>query len=319
MHQHIHEVKAQIEAIFPGTEAKVVPDYESTFGGHTVEAIEIDGWITIFQDGHWYETVDSIIGEKVQEHGRYGIQLAAYTPATRDEPEQVDVLEHGRYDHLGLAVLEAINLMVEARLNGIGQGLDYEAEQREKASAVIREIIESTSGNLRNPWYFYRCVYKSVSCGPMIGFKIDGSWVYGDELPNDIGAERIHGISVSSIVEGSDVEIPPTRFDENEEFTATDFWDAVDAVNKEAEFYWERDNTDWFRVWEHDTMLSTCHWTAFDGGLAWDDEPEDPLVKDIVEAAIKREYDKDMVPLPIRIELPGHGISIEGYENDSTY
>ena len=116
----------------------------------------------------------------------------------------------------------------------------------------------------------YRPIYKYTDCGPSIGFKIRGMpaehemregapwregegdvWFYCDDLGRlgtfaEMEAAGLEGIevSVSSIVEGSDAEI------EGEKLPVTtskeDFWKAVTAVDEEAKFYWERDNSTWF-------------------------------------------------------------------------
>jgi hypothetical protein len=116
----------------------------------------------------------------------------------------------------------------------------------------------------------YRPLYKYTDCGPSIGFEIRGLpadhetrqgapwregdgdlWLYCDDLHKlgtfeEMAAEglEVTGISVSSIVEGSDVEIEGEQLP----VTATkeEFWEVVKAVDEEAKFYWERDNSSWY-------------------------------------------------------------------------
>ena len=62
-----------------------------------------------------------------------------------------------------------------------------------------------------SPYAFYRAVYTGTVCGPTIGMlfeQMDG-WVYCSDLPGQMDDLTIRAISVSSIVEGSDVEIEP--------------------------------------------------------------------------------------------------------------
>ena len=97
---------------------------------------------------------------------------------------------------------------------------------------------------------FYRQVYKATPCGPMVGFRINGIWVYGDDLPS-LGLEEllpmvVDGVSVSSIVEGSDDEVPGDKLVGN--FDPDDFWKLVEDVNLDASALWEEANSTHFCV-----------------------------------------------------------------------
>lgn len=84
----------------------------------------------------------------------------------------------------------------------------------------------------------------------------------------------IDGISVSSIVEGSDAEVPAIRF-YLDDFTEEKFWEAVDEVNEEACQLWKRDNTSWFVIRdENEDWTGNAHWTEFDSELTWEDSGE---------------------------------------------
>lgn len=151
---------------------------------------------------------------------------------------------------------------------------------------------------------FYRSVYKATDCGPSIGFCIDGRWVYCDDLYSvgrksyDLWSDALKdmelkfsspyrnksslakaladrrcwhdsaftGISISSIVEGSDAEVGASILDDAR---ATDkefqdwFWQQLDDVNAEACYLWDRDNAIHFRVWQENGEMIFGDWKAF--------------------------------------------------------
>jgi len=141
-------------------------------------------------------------------------------------------------------------------------------------------IVEEAFSDYDSPYEVYRSTYKYTACGPMVGFQIsyleqikpDGfndwpgekwvsNWVYGDEL-RKLGTWKDladHGIlilavSVSSIVEGVDQEVPPIEVslcpddvfnaeieeDEGDPSRTINrlFEKAVEEVDKEADAIW---------------------------------------------------------------------------------
>ena len=93
---------------------------------------------------------------------------------------------------------------------------------------------------------FYRMIYKATVCGPTIGFLFEEGWVYNSDLP-DKSPDHIpaFGISVSSIVEGPDVEVAPRIL--IDEFSVEVFWEAVEEVDQESDRIWNElypDNND---------------------------------------------------------------------------
>jgi hypothetical protein len=68
-------------------------------------------------------------------------------------------------------------------------------------------------------------------------------WVWCDDLPEGKAArdECPLGIAVSSIVEGSDVDLEPRKIEKP--FTQTEFDEALDDLKNEVDFYWNRDNS----------------------------------------------------------------------------
>ena len=100
-----------------------------------------------------------------------------------------------------------------------------------------------------SPYSFYRSVYNGTACGPTIGMRFKGSdeTIYNRDLPREESVPEIEFISVSSIVEGSDVEIDARIVDR-----AESFWGVLVEVDEEAKFYWERDNSV-FLILAHET------------------------------------------------------------------
>lgn len=110
-------------------------------------------------------------------------------------------------------------------------------------------------------WLFYRSIYKYTPCGPSIGFRINGEWKYCDDLPrhtkeNDV----VDAVHVSSIVEGVDFGVEGYSLDG--EFTPEEFWDKVDAVDREADYIWNQthgcEDCDTPGEWGHDAINPDC-------------------------------------------------------------
>lgn len=139
--------------------------------------------------------------------------------------------------------------------------------------------------NSETPHGFGRSLYKGVSCGPWISYIMkNGKDVYYGDAPDKLTG--CIGVKVGSIVEGSDVEIDPEEL--IFPFTDKDFWNKVDEVNKQASFYWERDNTDNFQILKGKKVIGFVTWTEFDDKPKWEGE----VPKDIQEKWVKW-YTKD--------------------------
>jgi len=101
---------------------------------------------------------------------------------------------------------------------------------------------------------FAKAVYKSTACGPYINFKINNDRITssGDSHGHDVLEMTLDqlienkipfaGLQIGSYVEGSEAHVGP------HDTTPETFWDTVNDVNREATFYWERDNLDWFII-----------------------------------------------------------------------
>ena len=161
-----------------------------------------------------------------------------------------------------------------------------------------------------SPYGFYRSVYKGTDCGPTIGMlfeQMDG-WVYCSDLPGQMDDLTIRAISVSSIVEGSDVEIEPIIVTDPEKF-----WEAVEEVNEQASFYWNRDNTTHLKVdvnVHFEVNPQFCSWTAGDDAPTWTPGMDEGLAR----AAFEAYWDNKEV-----VEYNGVEYFIEEWIDDSTY
>ena len=157
-----------------------------------------------------------------------------------------------------------------------------------------------------NLWSIYRIIYKYTDCGPSIGFQITNLpsdhesrtrysaklgetgpvWFYCDDIRNlgtleemKVKGQEVVGISVSSIVEGSDAEVSGDTL--HEDATTEDFWKLVEAVNEEASFLWERDNSKWYCLKSPEGE----QWSFQDtwGEFKWHTDDDDKPPKNIVE------------------------------------
>lgn len=201
---------------------------------------------------------------------------------------------------------------------------------------LVEELAEEFGAD--NPWYIYRCVYKYTDCGPSIGFLIksndnDPYWSYCDDLGklgtfDEMKAKGIEiiGVSVSSIVEGSDAEVSGETLDEDE--TIEDFWKLVESVNQEACFLWERDNSQWYCIKSPEGE----QWSLQDtwGDVKWHCDDDDLPPKTVVDAVAEflenggnitwqegwgtqtHKYDE-------YFSLPVEGWTMCEYLNDATY
>jgi hypothetical protein len=99
-----------------------------------------------------------------------------------------------------------------------------------------------------NLYDFGRSLYKAIDCGPWTTALLrDGAEVYyGDDLPVGFDPLNVTALKIGSIVEGSDVEVGPVTL--TFPFSEEEFNDAVESINNEAKFYWERDNLDTYRI-----------------------------------------------------------------------
>jgi len=114
----------------------------------------------------------------------------------------------------------------------------------------LSELLNGEGLGDGSPGAFGRSIYKYTDCGPWVSFLVPGAWlgrVYYTERaaygwgPRLWGA-RCTGISVGSIVEGSDAEVGPVRL--YFPFTNEQLWDAVQEINDEACAFWDEANVE---------------------------------------------------------------------------
>lgn len=144
---------------------------------------------------------------------------------------------------------------------------------------------------------------------------------YGDrKASSPTVIDQITGIHISSIVEGSDVEI------EGESlmfpFSIQEVDDLLKEVNNEAGFYWKRDNTDNFvLVNEKSGKRIYVDWTQFEDKPHWSERVSPKVKQAWVQWYTKGRWQDGMAPIiydkPLDFGLAGwHCIQ---WLNDVTY
>jgi hypothetical protein len=131
-------------------------------------------------------------------------------------------------------------------------------------------FLDALAARYESPYEFYRATYKYTDCGPSVGLRItyategdgdpgpDGTflgreveeWVYCSDLHrfgtfaqmSESGME-VTGLLVSSIVEGTDAEVPARTLEDDKAFVdAEAFWSAwhtlVAEVDADADDIW---------------------------------------------------------------------------------
>lgn len=164
-----------------------------------------------------------------------------------------------------------------------------------------------------------RCFYKYTDCGPWTVFLVkrpdeeSKTIYYEDQKAYDPAWYSVcAGLRIGSIVEGSDVECSPVEL--YFPFTESELDAAVENVNDEACFYWERDNSLWLKI---TSPGGVDYWGKETWG-AWDlpaDVPEN--VARALMAMVKR---GDLPPPAYDTPLPViDGWQVEEYLNDYCY
>ena len=219
-------------------------------------------------------------------------------------------------------------------------------ERREQPQRPLKRFIRELANTYAadNPWRIYRGAYKYTDCGPSIGFCIRGLpedhetrkgaswregdgdiWLYCDDLGKlgtfdemKANGYEIMGVSVSSIVEGSDVDIDGDQLcDTGTMPTMDDWWKLLSAVDDEAKFYWDRDNSQWYSLMGPENKVEhTFHNTW--GEINWDGDIPKQL-RAAAEEFINSDA-ADNMKYGEYVDLPGaDGWSICEYLNDATY
>ena len=170
------------------------------------------------------------------------------------------------------------------------------------------ELMESRGMQGSTPYQWGRTMYKYTDCGPWTVFLTDecGEIYYESKEANDEETAHIIGIKIGSIVEGSDVEIEPVtlRFPFNPE----EIDDAINDINDQASFYWDRDNSDFFYVTSPRGTPYTVKNTW--GEVKWEDKPRSEKVIREVEKMVGEDLWSDDPSLKgciVRHNFPEYG------------
>jgi hypothetical protein len=165
----------------------------------------------------------------------------------------------------------------------------------------MAELLTSMLGR-DTPEGWDKSVYKGTACG---------AWMKTSPFSVDIG----------SIVEGSDVEIAPIEL--VWPFTEEEFLAVLEDIDKEAQFYWERDNSEWFWVTFSPVDKPAerfhgrhCWGVGSDTGIEWASDEVPHYVKNKVEDWFLKTDDFTDYDVPKGIAL---GISLTIYCNDMEY
>jgi hypothetical protein len=94
---------------------------------------------------------------------------------------------------------------------------EIEYEKMQESAAIGQALSECVNAIMAEHdattlYGLQRAAYKYTDCGPSVGFKLfDGSYLWnGDNRANDPSwVAHVQDICISSIVEGSDAEVPP--------------------------------------------------------------------------------------------------------------
>jgi len=163
---------------------------------------------------------------------------------------------------------------------------------------VNPELASFLNGILcrEGPSGWAKSVYKGTDCGAWIRVEHDT-------------------VELGSIVEGSDVEAGPTSLEWP--FTADQFWGALQEVESEAAFYWDRDNSrDYKIIFTPQNKPASVHFLHETWGeYEWsDDTPQ--YVKSKVQHWLKSNGECREIGRPVGIAL---GVSVTKFDNEIEY
>jgi hypothetical protein len=121
------------------------------------------------------------------------------------------------------------------------------------------------------PYSMARAWYKYIGCGPWTVFLTEcGAVYYEDPEVETFDHKRCIGISIGSIVEGSDAEVGP--IDLLFPFDMDDLDKALESIDSEASFYWDRDNSNHYCIVSHGNAVVIETW----GDYRWEDDGATP-------------------------------------------
>lgn len=145
----------------------------------------------------------------------------------------------------------------------------------EGESLSFSDLLEA---RYTSPYEFYRTTYKYTDCGPSVGLHLqhlngDREWVYCDSLHrlgtfaqmSETGVEVV-GLLVSSIVEGTDAEVPARTLEDVSVLVDADaFWEEWEALVAEVD-------SDADDIWKDTHGCEDCaaHWNEQPGPRAYE-------------------------------------------------
>ncbi|MFZ1538684.1 MAG: hypothetical protein WAT23_15035 [Chromatiaceae bacterium] len=172
------------------------------------------------------------------------------------------------------------------------------------------ESLRAMVAEYDNPRAFYHAVYEG-SCGVTVTmYFTDGTSKYNNELPDTAeSVSTIRAISVSSIVEGSDVEIEPVTPSNSKEF-----WEAVEEIGKQVDFYWKRDHTTTLSIKDRfGEQVCFAWWLDGDDHPQWDTGgPEQRRL-------VMKAFDAHWLKNKTQFVNKGLRYTVEEINDDSTY
>ena len=135
-------------------------------------------------------------------------------------------------------------------------------------------LLDTLSERYDSPSEFYRAKYKYTDCGPSVGLLVQGrGWLWCDRL-RDLGTfadmrargETVEALAVSSIVEGTDAEVP--AIEATWEEIQADPWSRIDGIvdeiDRAAQEIWSDTHgcdacaAHWREEWEHEDIEAGC-------------------------------------------------------------
>lgn len=122
-----------------------------------------------------------------------------------------------------------------------------------------------------------------------------GEIYYEDDAANNLDSvDKIVGVKIGSIVEGSDVSVG--SYELMFPFTKENFWETVEGVNKEASFYWDRDNADHYELVAPDggRYYAVNSWGNWDWGEGIP-EPVRALIEERLESGEQLEEEESVM------------------------
>jgi hypothetical protein len=142
----------------------------------------------------------------------------------------------------------------------------YRNAKRRVFGTKILRWANSEGGMDDCTWQYYK--HADIS----INFRVNGEWLGEEELRKIPLFPLVDGISLCVPVEGSDVDVYERI--EEEKFDPKAVGAIMQRLSDEAEFYWVRDNSQWYWVEKGDHM-AVCREAC--GQFAW--ESRDGLTK----------------------------------------